>query len=130
MFKKAITLALWTSLPAFAQEPVVPSGQKLELFQEGFLQESDEARVYYVSFIAPAIEKKGAVGYDVAHKDIESLCTDFALANAKTPVDGGLPASEVIIRLMDIPVKYGETNPDAQQYMGFYDVTEGTCEWH
>ncbi|PCH95603.1 MAG: hypothetical protein COB84_06010 [Rhodobacteraceae bacterium] len=129
-FVPIMALAVCYGVTAQAGFPKVPSNQMFELFQEGVLDEADNGRVYYLGLIAPEIAKGARVGYEAANKDIDVLCEHYALAKAMVPKDGGTPAHEVIIRLMDRAVEYGEVNPAVRQYMGFFDISKGTCVWH
>ncbi len=123
-------IGLFIGTTAFADLPPVPSGQNLEIFEEIFQTTTPTRRQFYLSVLAPEIKEGGAISYETASLDIDVLCNDYALQKAQTPTDGLDAAREVVIRMMDRPVTYGETNPDAKQYMGFYDISEGLCEWH
>ncbi len=115
---------------AFADLPPVPSGQDLTVFEETFHTTTPTRRQFYLGILAPAIKEGGNVGFEAANADIDVLCTEYALSKAQNPNDGLDAAHEVVIRLMDNPMKYGDTNPDVRQYMGFYDISKGMCEWH
>ncbi|KAB7615416.1 hypothetical protein F9L33_01220 [Amylibacter sp. SFDW26] len=115
---------------AYADLPPVPSGQSLEVFEETFHTTTPTRRQFYLGILAPAITEGGEVGFEAANADIDVLCEDYALNKAQNPNDGLDAAHEVVIRLMDKPIKYGDSNPDIRQYMGFYDISEGLCEWH
>ncbi len=115
---------------AFADLPPVPSGQSLEVFEEAFHTTTPTRRQFYLGILAPAIKEGGDVGFEAANTDIDVLCEDYALNKAQNPNDGLDAAHEVVIRLMDSPIEYGDSNPDIRQYMGFYNISEGLCEWH
>ena len=114
----------------YADLPPVPSGQSLEVYEEAFHTTTPTRRQFYLGILAPAIKEDGEVGFEAANADIDVLCDDYALNKAQNPNDGLDAAHEVVIRLMDSPIKYGDSNPDIRQYMGFYDISEGLCEWH
>lgn len=114
----------------YADLPPVPSGQDIEVYQEGFLEEESAQKVYYLGVVAPEIAKGGAVGFQAANADIDVLCETYALERALAVESGDKPANEVVIKMMDSPLNYGETNQDVRQYMGFYNISRGTCEWH
>ncbi len=114
----------------YADLPPVPSGQSLEVFEEAFHTTTPTKRQFYLGVLAPAIQQGGDVGFEAANADIDVLCEEYALKKAQNPNDGLDSANEVVIRLMDSPVQYGDSNPDVRQYMGFYDISKGLCEWH
>ena len=114
----------------FADLPPVPSGQALEVFEEAFHATTPARRQFYLGVVAPEIKKGGTVGFEAANADIDALCDEYALHKALNPNDGLDAAREVVIRLMDSPIEYGDSNPDIRQYMGFYDISKGLCEWH
>lgn len=122
-----IAMGLCCGTAAYADLPVLPSGQEYEVFEEGFLQDEGALRIYYLGVIAPEIALNGAIKFEQANADIDALCETYVLDRA---TDIEEPADEVVIRMMEKAVKYGETNPEVRQYMGFYDVSEGRCAWH
>jgi|GEM_PF-668216 len=125
-----LALGLAFGSTALADLPPVPSGQNLEVFEEAFQIITPAKRQFYLGILAPEIKRGGTVGVEAAIADIDVLCEAYALQGSQRPADGLGAASEVVIRLMDRPITYGETNSDVRQYMGFYDVSQGQCKWH
>ncbi len=115
---------------AYAELPTVPSGQDIEIYQEGLLEEEGTQKVYYLGVVAPEIANGGRIDFKAANADIDVLCETYALGRALAAENGDEPASELVIKMMDSPLSYGETNQDVRQYMGFYDISKGACEWH
>ncbi len=120
-------LALAT--PALADN-TVPSGQPLKLYASEVVTQLEQGAVLYLGFLAPRIAaEEGAVDYEDAILDMDAICADIGLTMVAEKAAAGAPVKAVIIRLSDRPIAYGEANPEAAQFMGFYDISAGDCAW-
>ncbi|WP_299554002.1 DUF6497 family protein [uncultured Tateyamaria sp.] len=117
----ALCLAASTAL---AQE--VPSGQPVSL-SEVLLDAVGAENWVRFRFIAPEIAKDtGTVSYGQAEGDFQALCDDFAMTYL---TDFELTADVVVISLMDRPVPFGTSDPEATQFFeAFRPETDG-CVW-
>ncbi len=122
---RLVAFLLLTS-PAAAQV-VVPSGQAVETHSFEVVAQTEGKHLLFVGLVAPDLK---ADSYDSAAKDMDVLCTEVALPEAFTQARQGLAITEVSIRLADRPLAYGETDPQAVQFMSFYDISTGECTWH
>ena len=132
MIRTAIIGFLAAVSPAVAQTTFdVPSGQPLELFQMELVDVQAEGLTLYLGLLAPMLgDEHAPIQHHVADQDMEVICADYAIAMAEgnQPEEGSV--TDVSIRLMDRPVPYGVVDPDAVQFMGFYDISSGACVWN
>ena len=114
-----------TLLPNGVSADAHSSGQALELYQEEVFPGSNGGNLLYLGYIAPEITRNGGtVDVETASVDLDALC-----AAAVKTVRPDEDIREITIRLMDQPMVFGDTNPDVTQYLGFYNVVDGGCEW-
>lgn len=114
--------------PAGAQESAadvtLPSGRVVQLYET--VVPDDDTGLLYMGFLAPFIGESGGPGFDQMSDDMDALCSSVGLRGAQ-----GAEAVivEIVIRLMAAPVPYGATDPSVVQFVNFYDITSGRCEW-
>ncbi|MCP5074377.1 MAG: hypothetical protein GY947_13960 [Rhodobacteraceae bacterium] len=115
--------------PALAHTPV-PSNQSLDLYASEVVANTEQGATLYLGFLAPQIAAtENSITYEQVLADIDAICTELALPLAAEKAALDTPIKAVIIRLSDRPINYGETDPEAAQYMGFYDISAGDCAW-
>ncbi|WP_299045579.1 DUF6497 family protein [uncultured Tateyamaria sp.] len=113
-----------SAMPALAYD--VPSGQPVTLSEVLVDQVGTEAWLRF-RFVAPDIARgAGAVSYADAEADFQALCDGFALGYM-TEFD--LSADVVVISLMDRPVPFGTSDPDATQFFEAYRIGPEGCVW-
>ncbi|MEM8655667.1 MAG: DUF6497 family protein [Pseudomonadota bacterium] len=113
-----------SALPVTAQD--VPSGQSVTLSEVLVDQVGSEVWLRF-RFVAPAITQDvGTVTYADAEDDFQALCDEFALPYIS---DFDLAADIIIISLMDAPVPFGATDPDATQFFEAFRPNGDGCEW-
>lgn len=132
---RGLILGLVMALPGVAEEPkitllleeesAVPSNQPLELYEAIIVP--PEQTILYVGLVAPMLAGDTPVTFDRAARDMDALCDTLGLRLA---AEAEAKISEVVIRLMDQPITYGETRPDVQQFSNAYDISSGACEWY
>ena len=103
----------------------VPSGQGVTVHDVILDMPSPDAAIYRFRFLAPAISRAGgAMTFETSIGDMQHLCETYALQNMAAP----LPASvQVIISFADMPVPFGETNPEATQFFMAFSLKDGLC---
>ncbi|WP_299406404.1 DUF6497 family protein [uncultured Roseobacter sp.] len=119
------TLAFATHMVAL---PVleVPSGQPIELY-EVLIDEVGAETWLRFRFLAPEIARDtGTVDFAQAEPDLEHLCVQVALPYL---AEFNLSPEIVAVTLLDRPVEFGVTNPDATQFIDLFRVTSGACVW-
>lgn len=111
--------------PALADGLVVPSGQPVILQETIIDQPTADAAIYRFRYLAPAIARStGTMGFEASIADMQHLCDTEALQNMAAP----LPATvQVIISFADMPVPFGETNPDVTQFFVAFSIKDGLC---
>ncbi|MEL6463914.1 MAG: DUF6497 family protein [Pseudomonadota bacterium] len=110
--------------PAFAQD--VPSGQSVTLSEVLVDQVGAEVWLRF-RFVAPAIARDtGTLTYAEAEADFQELCDGFALPYMS---DFDLTADVIVISLMDEPVPFGTSAPDATQFFEAFRPGVDGCEW-
>lgn len=121
----AAVLIIWAA-PAFA-EISVPSGQPVTLF-EHFLETQEDGTTWYrLRYIAPQIAREtGSVTYAAAEEDFLHLCTNDALVRL---TEAGAEAGTIVISLMDRPVEFGASDPQATQFFEAFRRENATCIW-
>ena len=115
------------ALPAHAYDLAVPSGQIVTLDEQ--LVVPPENRILYLGFTAPSIGGDYAVTFDRASLDMDQLCEVVGIPEAGRLIGEGMRIDEVVIRLMERLIPYGEVDPDAAQYLNAYDISGGNCVW-
>ena len=108
-----------------AQYPV-PSGQDIELFEVLIDEVSTETWLRF-RFLAPEIgaTDKGKTFAQI-EPDFAHLCAQVALPYMG---DFDLHAEVVAITLLDRPVAFGQSDPDASQFVDVFRVSSGECVW-
>lgn len=103
----------------------VPSGQGVMLYETILDMPSPDAAIYRFRYLAPAISRSGGtMDFEASIADMQHLCDTYALQNMTAP----LPASlQVIISFADLPVPFGETNPEVTQFFVAFSVKDGLC---
>lgn len=108
-----------------AREPV-PSGQQVDLFEVLIDEIAGEAWLRF-RFLAPGIGKAdGGVSYAQVEADFAHLCDTVALPYL---TQFALEADVLVISLLDRPVDFGQSDPQATQYIEAFRVETGSCEW-
>ena len=126
MMKRAAVAAFLGLCAAPAAAIDVPSGQPVELW-EVLIDEVGVQTWLRFRFLAPEIsQSSGSVSFDVAEGDIEALCSDVALPYM---VQHNLAADVVVINLLDRPVAFGVSDPEATQYVDAFRPDGETCLW-
>lgn len=106
----------------------VPSGQPVTLFEEQVI--APENKILYLGFVAPALAGEYGVTFDRASVDMDTICTDLGIGLAGKLIGDGLRIDEIVVRLMERPIAYGEVDETAAQFLNAYDISGGTCEWY
>ena len=118
-------LVALVALPTFAQTEV-PSGLQvtpLDVIEE----EQPGGETWLVlRYLAPSIEG-GAVAYEDVVEDLQALCDSEGIRLADDPAKG---ITQIVVVLLDQPVKRGEVATQATQYIGAYLPTEEGCSWN
>ena len=105
----------------------VPSGQVVSLIDVIWNVPGPNGLAVRFRFLAPAIARDaGAVDPDVAGRDMDDLCQNYALQRI---AEFGPQPSQIIISLSDVAVLFGEAAPDATQYFQAYSIADGLCVW-
>jgi hypothetical protein len=60
---------------------------------------------------------------------MDRLCEIVGIPEAARLIEQGEQIEELVIRLMEQLIPYGEVNPDLIQYLNVYDIRQGTCLW-
>lgn len=125
-----LCLILPVSAPfaAQAEDPIaLPSGQRVTLLEVLSNIPGNDGTAIRYRFLAPAIARDGGtVDADTAGKDMDWLCTTYALP--RLPGNGPKPA-EIVISMSDRDVPFGEDHPEATQFFNSYAIADGACEW-
>ncbi len=123
---RAALIPLFFALPVQA-EITVPSGQPLTLYSFEVIPQSDSHNLLFVGLLATQLDSQG---YEVAADDLDAVCRDVALPEARVQGDKGVLIREISIRIADKPLGYGDVDPEVAQFMGFYEIISGECVWH
>lgn len=108
--------------PLAAQD--VPSGQSLTL-SEVLIDTVESETWLRFRFLAPQIARAGAqVSYDAAQGDFAHLCETVAVPYL---AEFDLSADVVVISLMDRPVPFGQSDPQATQFIEVFQLENGLC---
>lgn len=109
-----------------AQGPV-PSGQPLVLWEILWepVEGSDMPQAV-MRFIAPQIARDGgSIDAETAQGDMAWLCETHGLKFVGLTY---APTGTIVINLMDRPVARGQTDPDATQFFGLFQIEDETCK--
>ena len=105
----------------------VPSGQAVTLLDVIEDMAGPDGLTLRFRFLAPAVAREGGtVDADVAGRDMDALCQDYALPRVATT--GPQPA-QIVISMADRDVPFGETHPEATQLFNSYSISDGICVW-
>jgi Family of unknown function (DUF6497) len=123
---------LWTAqsqghtvLPGSDQAIVVPSGQGVTLHDVIVDAPSPDTAIYRFRYLAPAIARDGGtMNFETSIADMQHLCESYALPRLTAPLPAKL---EVIISFADLPVPFGETNPQATQFFVAFTIKDSLC---
>lgn len=119
-----VSILALSATSVFAHE--VPSGQPVSLSEVLLDAVGSESWVRF-RFIAPEIAKEtGTVSYGQAEGDFQALCDEFALTYM---TDFDLTADVVVISLMDRPVPFGTSDPEATQFFEAFRPYADGCVW-
>lgn len=119
-----VSAVFWVVSPAHAQD--VPSGQPVSLSEVLVDAVGAEAWVRF-RFIAPDIAREaGSVSYADAEADFQSLCDAVALPYI---AEYDLGADVIVVSLMDRPVPFGTTDPEATQFFEAFRPGPDGCVW-
>ena len=104
----------------------VPSLQTVELFEVLIDKVGTEDWLRF-RFLAPGIGK-GAdeLSFADVEADMAHLCETVARPYMR---EHSLSADVVAIALLDRPVSFGQSDPEATQYIDVFRVTSGACVW-
>ena len=127
MLKFAALVGAVLPLSAHAYDLTVPSGQIITLDEQ--LVVPPENKILYLGFTAPSIGGDYAVSFDRAAEDMDLLCEVVGIKEAGKLIGDGVRIDEVVIRLMERLIPYGDVDPDVVQYLNAYDVSGGNCVW-
>ena len=111
--------------PGDATAFTVPSGQVVTLQEMILDMPSAETAIYRFRYIAPAISRSsGTLDFEASIADMQHLCDAYAMPNiaSRSP-----EKVQVIISFADMPVPFGETNPEVTQFIVAFSVKDGHC---
>ena len=114
-------------LMANAYDLTVPSGQIVTLDEQ--LVVPPENKILYLGFTAPSIGGDYAVTFDRAAEDMDILCEVVGIPEAGKLIGQGIRIEEVVVRLMERLLPYGQIDQEMGQYLNAYDISGGTCQW-
>ena len=113
------------TLPGRDDAFAVPSGQGVTLQEVIVDQPSAGAAIYRFRFLAPAIARiGGTMDFEGSVGDMQHLCAGYAVQQIMAPLPA---ASQVIIAFSDMPLPFGETNPEATQFFMAFSLVDGLC---
>jgi hypothetical protein len=125
----ALILALSVSpASALAAEVIdVPSGQLVTFYDTVANEPGPGGLTIRFRFVAPQIARDvGTISFETAEGDMAHLCESYALPRLS---DIGPRVSQIVITLMDRPVPFGATVPEATQFFEAYRPEDGRCVW-
>lgn len=103
----------------------VPSGQKVVLLDIIWNSEGPDGTAPRFRFVAPAIARDGgAVDFDAAERDLQSLCEGFVLSKL---AEKGTEAPLVLLTMTDREVEFGVSDPLSTQYVDAFSIDGTTC---
>lgn len=104
----------------------VPSGQPVELYEVLVDKVGAETWLRF-RFLTPEIARDGGtITFAEAEADLEHLCAEVALPYL---AEYDLAPEIVAVTLLDRPVTFGLTDPEATQFIDVFRVTSGACIW-
>lgn len=104
----------------------VPSGQPVTL-HEVLIDEVGSESWLRFRFLTPEISREGgSLSFADVEPDFEHLCTEVALPYLS---EYDLAPTIVAIALLDRPVPFGQSDPEATQFIDVFRVISGTCIW-
>lgn len=119
----ALVLAMGLA-PALRAEVILPSGLVATLL-EGFVEiQPDDARWARFRYVMPDLAQ--GVDYDAVQMDFVTLCDSAALPMLR---DAGEEVARVVVSLMDRPVEFGASDPQAVQFFETFSVQDNRCIW-
>ncbi len=105
---------------------VLPSGQSVDLY-EVLIDDVGAERWLRFRFIAPDIAgADGALTFTETQEGFEHLCAMFAGPYME---EFALDADVVVISLLDRPVEFGVSDPEATQLIEAFRITDAGCQW-
>ena len=111
--------------PGDAMALRVPSGQGVMLQETIMDSPSPDAVIYRFRYLAPAIARAGGtMNFAASIGDMQHLCEKHVLPNIAVPFPASL---QVIVSFADMPLPFGETNPEVTQFFVAYRVKDGLC---
>jgi hypothetical protein len=128
--RTGLVAAFWlAAAPTAAQDLIaVPSGQPVTLQDVIWGEPGPDGLTARFRFVAPQIARDGgSVDFDTAIEDMDHLCNTYALPRIST-VTGPTP-QQIVISLSDIPVPFGEMQPEATQFFEGYAIEDNACIW-
>ena len=107
--------------------PTLPSGLEVVL-QEKFLDIKPDGDLTYARFrfVAPGLSGEGAPDFEARLKDMDVLCSDYALPHVEVTPD---KVDRIVISLADRALEFGVADPAATQFFEIYGVENGACIW-
>lgn len=124
ILRLAALLAVAYSGPLAGQ--AVPSGQPVEVYEVLTDTVGAESWVRF-RFLAPEISRSGgSISFAEAEQDLEHLCVEVALPYL---AEYDLTADVVAVTLLDRPLAFGVSDPEATQFIDIFRVSSGTCVW-
>ena len=122
----AIASVFCLTVPFVVAAQDMPSGQSVTLHEVLVDTVSGENWLRF-RFIAPSINKDvGGLAYDSAFEDIEHLCTEIAVPYI---AEYDMKSDLVVVSIADQKIEFGETNPDATQFLEAFRVKSDVCIW-
>ncbi|TMM50935.1 hypothetical protein FDT80_16840 [Sulfitobacter sabulilitoris] len=104
----------------------LPSGQTVELYEVLVDHVGAEHWIRF-RFLAPQIARDtGQLGFAEVEPDMTYLCATVALPYLD---EFDLAGEVVVISLADRAVDFGQSDPDATQYIDAFRVENGICIW-
>ncbi|NDK33566.1 DUF6497 family protein [Rhodovulum sulfidophilum] len=105
----------------------VPSGQSVTHLDTITGEPGPAGLTVRFRFLAPDIaQDEGSMPATLAQGDMDYLCAEFALPRL---AGTGPEPAQVIITLMDRPVPFGQSDPEATQFFEAYRPEAGRCIW-
>ncbi|RAP41331.1 hypothetical protein BYZ73_10300 [Rhodovulum viride] len=105
----------------------VPSGQSVTHLDTVTGEPGPAGLTVRFRFLAPEIGREGgALTPEEAQGDMDYLCEHFALSRL---AGAGPEPAQIVITLMDRPVPFGQSDPEATQFFEAYRPEAGHCIW-
>lgn len=124
LWVRGCVFLLLTSVPISAQ--TVPSGQPLSVIEVLLDTVIDEEWLRF-RFLAPEIAREaGTISYGDAAADFQHLCETVARPYL---VEYDLSPDVIVVTLMDRLVPFGQSDPEATQFIEAFRIQDDTCIW-